>query len=272
MNWIFPPYFMLWENNEPLWSVPMEWVCYLILLPVMVLAKRLRSIPKSITAILVICMLFVLLQSLLLQMSATYDFDTGMTKLERNSSLWFFQKGASAMIPIFLMGVIARGIYLEWIRGSQEASTAKSIKADLICAASVFGILLSLFPNTLKFLFGGGIDLNLAEMFFLNSIPYYFPWFPFFISVFLAFCPVSNFFGTALNIRILRYIGRISFGIYLWHFPILIVVNKVILKFGFGEQVSLFSVALCGLGISICAGEISWRFVEKPMVRFAKAF
>ena len=56
----------------------------------------------------------------------------------------------------------------------------------------------------------------------------------------------------------LRFIGRISYSLYLWHWPILTLPALAI-----GEDLPI--EARLGLGVvSIAVGAISWRFIEEP--------
>ena len=66
---------------------------------------------------------------------------------------------------------------------------------------------------------------------------------------------VERFFA----LRPLRYVGRISYGLYLYHWPIFLVLD--------GSRTGLSGVPLLvvRLAVSIGAAAISYRFVERPL-------
>jgi len=64
--------------------------------------------------------------------------------------------------------------------------------------------------------------------------------------------------GLALGWRPLRWIGVRSYGIYLWHFPVIVMTSKANVKPG---------LALAGLQIaaSILLAALSWQLIEEPI-------
>jgi len=64
--------------------------------------------------------------------------------------------------------------------------------------------------------------------------------------------------GQALGWRPLRWIGVRSYGIYLWHFPVIVMTSRVNVK---------PSLALAGLQIaaSILLAALSWQLIEEPI-------
>ena len=65
----------------------------------------------------------------------------------------------------------------------------------------------------------------------------------------------------ALEYSPVRYIGRISYGLYLWHWPIL----SILLELHFADN-GRGTAALAG-AITLSAAAISFHFVEQPILR-----
>ena len=68
--------------------------------------------------------------------------------------------------------------------------------------------------------------------------------------------------GSALGCRPLRWIGVRSYGIYLWQWPIIVLVYPVGAGFGWGR-------AALAVAATLAAAALSWRFVEDPIRRGA---
>ena len=68
----------------------------------------------------------------------------------------------------------------------------------------------------------------------------------------------ESFLVSILSNSIVRYIGLISFSLYLWHWPIIAFAkNMVVGEFSFGLQISI-------LLLTFTLSALSYRFVEKP--------
>ncbi|GAB2560043.1 acyltransferase family protein [Leucobacter ruminantium] len=68
--------------------------------------------------------------------------------------------------------------------------------------------------------------------------------------------------GRALDVQPLRWVGERSYGIYLWHWPLLIVFAAA-----FGEGVEPWIVGLVTLVLTIVVAALSYRYVERPIRR-----
>ncbi len=66
--------------------------------------------------------------------------------------------------------------------------------------------------------------------------------------------------GHVLGIKPVRWIGLISYSLYLWHWPILVFCRQML-----GDLGPMTTVA--AIGVSIVAAALSWRFVEMPFRR-----
>lgn len=271
-NWLNPQYFLVWQMNSPLWSVPMEWVCYLILPPLMYLGSRLTTKSVKIIFLSLVASILVIAQIFIVILGATIDFDSNDGRLIRINWEWFIHKGPIAMIPIFLVGVLSRGFFIRGQDSKSDSSKRSSLAHDIGCAISFLIAIFSLFPNAIALLLPRlELPQHMGSL-YVASVPYFFPWFTFAMGVFIFHCPKSKIFGPILNIGVLRYLGRISYGFYLWHYPILGFVEKALNRTHWGASVyeQYLALAVIGFGLTLLAGDLSWRFVEKPLIRLVK--
>ncbi len=69
--------------------------------------------------------------------------------------------------------------------------------------------------------------------------------------------------------RVLHYLGEISFGIYLWHFPILQWLQPVLDKITPPYLRFLIALALV-IPLTIIAAHLSYRLIERPLLRIGR--
>jgi peptidoglycan/LPS O-acetylase OafA/YrhL len=77
---------------------------------------------------------------------------------------------------------------------------------------------------------------------------------------------VSSPLGRVLDVAPLRWVGRRSYGLYLWHWPVFVLVEAALPTW---ERTGAMGWALGGiaLAISVVAAALSYRFVEQPIRR-----
>ena len=106
------------------------------------------------------------------------------------------------------------------------------------------------------------------------GIPYGFPWFVLAVGLFLAASPSSVLVGRLLDNPPARYIARISFGIYIWHYPVLELVrirlDPLIDHGSSPEPLRFLTTSLIVTAISIVAAHLSWVLLEEPVIRWAR--
>jgi peptidoglycan/LPS O-acetylase OafA/YrhL len=68
----------------------------------------------------------------------------------------------------------------------------------------------------------------------------------------------ASLVGRALGWRPLRWIGVRSYGIYLWHFPVIIMTSRANVKPGLG--LAALQVAAC-----VLVAALSWQLIEEPI-------
>jgi peptidoglycan/LPS O-acetylase OafA/YrhL len=72
----------------------------------------------------------------------------------------------------------------------------------------------------------------------------------------------GEWIGTrVLELRPLRAVGRVSYGLYLWHMPVFYVVNRYGLAWGAPARVVVALTASTVITIA------SWTFLERPISR-----
>lgn len=69
--------------------------------------------------------------------------------------------------------------------------------------------------------------------------------------------------GRALDVQPLRWIGERSYGIYLWHWPLALILTTLAAHFGSGFPVWIAPVATAALTIALAT--LSYRYVEQPV-------
>jgi peptidoglycan/LPS O-acetylase OafA/YrhL len=95
------------------------------------------------------------------------------------------------------------------------------------------------------------------------------------LGVSLGSDPRSSLLGRALSAGWLRYIGRISYGIYLLHYPLFILWARFFgtLDFYQAHKMAGSLIAFAGqIALATIAATISWRFFEEPILRLKELF
>ncbi|SJN45771.1 acyltransferase 3 [Microbacterium esteraromaticum] len=81
----------------------------------------------------------------------------------------------------------------------------------------------------------------------------------------------GSWFGRAIDVQPLRWIGDRSYGIYLWHWPVLVLVaaasGSAVAGPGMADAVAPWTIGVTALAISLVAAAVSYRFVEMPLRR-----
>jgi peptidoglycan/LPS O-acetylase OafA/YrhL len=80
-------------------------------------------------------------------------------------------------------------------------------------------------------------------------------------ALFIATVTESSVCGRLLSLKPVRFIGKISYSLYLWHWPFIFLWNLAALRYGL-EETFLTKAALM-LAATLVA-TLSWKFVETP--------
>lgn len=121
------------------------------------------------------------------------------------------------------------------------------------------GGLLATFATTTRFRFLGllGLGILIGSMFLLNaqsSYPGYLAWLPAVGTALLLWAPVD-----LLGIKPLRYIGDISYSLYLWHFLWLVLPTQI------ENPVTDLSYSWVFLAGAVVCAVLTYHFFERPI-------
>jgi len=72
-----------------------------------------------------------------------------------------------------------------------------------------------------------------------------------------------------LSSNILRWIGRRSYGIYLYHFPIFLALGILLREH---SPVNYLLITALRFAVTIFVAEVSYRFIERPVLRYKKRY
>jgi peptidoglycan/LPS O-acetylase OafA/YrhL len=85
----------------------------------------------------------------------------------------------------------------------------------------------------------------------------------------LCVCAAGHPALAPLRNRWIVGLGVISYGVYLYHTPVIRVVEEGARRCGIGEHIAL---DVLKLALSVVAAAISWRFIEQPILALKKRF
>ncbi|WP_431801876.1 acyltransferase family protein [Microbacterium sp. bgisy203] len=79
-------------------------------------------------------------------------------------------------------------------------------------------------------------------------------------------CALGSPLGRALDVAPLRWVGERSYGIYLWHWPVVVLLSSAVTG-AFIDTAIPVRVAVAALLVTLVASALSYRFIEQPVRR-----
>jgi len=238
--------------NSPLWSISIEMSFYLMLPVAMVGMFRLRGRIGAPVYLAVMTGLIVLAQLMLLW-SAPYIEKTIGNESYFSAVSSSTIKNSGVLFAHFLIGVMAAGIHLRKPQGKRIGRFNRYDTAVLLGAGVIFGSLAT----------GHALPG-------LGYMHYQWPTFSAIIGLLLISLPRSATIGCLLDGRFIRTTATLSYGIYIWHIPILYGLKDLWPKAGDG-RISVFSVfILTALACVYIAATASYCLVGRPALNWMR--
>jgi len=85
----------------------------------------------------------------------------------------------------------------------------------------------------------------------------------------------SRFFIAIFDIRFLKFLGRVSYGTYIFHWPLFLLINPFLIKWTgnyFNPASSQFLSSTVALILSFFVGHLSYRYFELHFLKLKKYF
>lgn len=251
------------ELNSPLWSISFEVTSYVLLPLGLVCLFTLRSSGVrgwTSRAVWLAVIGAVLLLHLLFMVVLPVD-DVGrgwQYGLIGSAKEWMPMFNPFSLFAIFAIGALAGGCQVLVRRIKHGLADAVMATALVLAALMALATTSALGPHAYGWLL----------------VPYAFPMVPLALGAVLAAGPSSLLLGRLLDNRVSRYIARVSFGIYIWHFPILELVRVLWdPQFANGAETSTIQFAITSLIALACTflvATVSFYAIEQPMIRWAR--
>ena len=170
---------------------------------------------------------------------------------------WMPNYNPFALFAMFAVGSLAAGVETQF----------KTMKSWVFDVLSLAGIALTIWVlvEHMKVRDDSGYGLF--------GVPYAFPWMVLSVGMVLATTPHARLIGALLDNPLVRYIAKISFGIYIWHYVVIELVRLYWMpEFTYGnlQPGPFVPTALVVTAVSVVLGHLSFVLIERPAIDWAR--
>ncbi|HZG86045.1 acyltransferase [Paenibacillus sp.] len=259
------------ELNGPLWSISFEVFCYLLMPLFMWGLFRAFGRRRSFrTAFLywggALTFVFIANQGVHAWLTPEEEGRGWQHGLIGGAKYWMPNYNPIGFFGHFALGILSAGAAIRLGRQTTERMRLFRDRGgmDWIAGGALLaaGALLWLLRREPEFSFS------------LQQQPYYFPLFPGLVALFLAAAPHSKRVGGFLDNAFFRFTAKLSFGLYIWHYTLITLVERYAMTdyryMGVVEWHTWLEVSLALLGVSYAVAAVSFYALEQPCIRIAR--
>ena len=246
--------FSIFSINAPFWTLAVE-VQFYVFLPFLFLVLRRFSAVG--------CVLLLLLFA-----ATAYGLNYWLvSSLDRvilwpgsSTLVWIRPYGAVvthsllAHLPHFIIGIIAGALFL-----LLRASRHRACEAADWYFEAMFWIPLVLVVLLLSTDLGDRIHIPYGR--------YGLPLVPVLLGAMILSAPFTTHARQLLDTGPIRILGTLSYGVYIFHLPVLRLVDQTMLEAGMDARAHWLLLAVASLALTLLAATISWILVERPALR-----
>lgn len=245
--------FSIFSISPQFWTIAVELQFYLLLPVLFIVTGRVSGKLAKPLIILVLLITCTALQPLLLDKFNTvisWPFNPWLTWISPNGPVLNFS--LLATLPHFLIGTLTAYLFLEL---SREKSRSMFIKKH----SEIFFWLSFLTIFVL-------LSTGWSEEVSLSSIPYGYPLVPSLIALLILSLPFTKTAQSLLDKGPFSQIGKISYGVYLIHYPCLSFIELAMRKKNMDVSNYWFAYGIGTLACTLILAMISYQIVEKPFL------
>ncbi|ADU30329.1 acyltransferase family protein [Evansella cellulosilytica] len=256
------------ELNGPLWSISFEVFSYLLMpifmLGLFYLGKK-RSFTKAISYWLGVMVLILILNQGVHFLFTPDEVQRGWEYgLIGGAKFWIPNYNPIGFFGQFAIGVIASLVTVHLFRRTDLIQRFKQKGGfDIVSGLSLALVFFFIFLVR----HSGEFSLSIQNQ------PYYFPIFPTLIAITLCTAPLSRLFGKILDNFLFRYTAKVSFGLYIWHFLVITMVERywqpTYVHMGMSDFNTWLVVSIVVLFISYIIATLSYYLIENPVLIWA---
>ncbi len=241
--------------NPPFWTLAVEMQFYLIL-PLVFLAMRPLKYHLAQFALISFIVVWFLGYKLIFEwMSSNFDWPLTF------SLVWpFGVNAASATSPAMTYSLASH--LPHFLLGTLFAS--QFIKRKLHVDKLLYDVLILLIVISAFIILATPLDESLQ----LEFGRYNFPYIPLLLSTLIFLVPSSKVTSKLLEFKFIKWLGMISYGIYIFHYPLQKALKIILEKFGVGVSEQWLLFGLLSLGATIVLASLSYRFIEQPIISY----
>ncbi len=245
--------FSIFSINPPFWTIAVE-VQFYFLLPFIFFGFRFFRSRHVLFILILMTVLSVWLQTQMavkvFNLTIPWPGNPWLTWIRPNGAV--VNHSIIACFPHFILGIIAGYLYTRY--GLSIRSLKKKSEA-------VFWTCLTLITLMLSTAWTSPLELSV--------VPYSFPIIPILFTCMILSCAQAGIAGKILETPLLKWLGTVSYGLYLYHYPVLLHLEWQMRKKGIDAGEHYLFFGFTGFIVSAALAALSFYMIEHPLLRRA---
>ena len=158
--------------------------------------------------------------------------------------------GSDTRAQELLIGCVA-GLLFYWSAVPREGRAKRAFHTVSVVAVLGIGLSIVLARYNEEFVYTGGFTLICLGT----------------AALILDLVLFPSFLSRCFEVRPLVWVGKVSYGLYLWHYPIFEASKRM-----FEGRISAVSYTIIGVAITVPVAAASYYFLEQPLLRLGRRY